>query len=176
MKNDNIYLIGPLGTGKTSVGKLLAKLMGRPFYDSDHEIVSRTGVDIPWIFEQEGESGFRVREAAMIAELTAMSGIILATGGGAVVTESNRKHLTDNGVVVYLRISTKEQMQRVQARKSARPLLKIYNTEEKLAQLNASREPYYQKMADLVYQTDALNPREIAEKILKDIETFEHHD
>ncbi len=102
-KRDNLYLVGLMGAGKTTVGRLLAKHYGCPFHDSDHEIEARTGVKIPVIFEIEGEAGFRKREEAAIAELTALSGIVLATGGGAVLSAVNRENLKKNGVVIYLR-------------------------------------------------------------------------
>ena len=118
----NIYLIGPMGTGKTAVGKQVARLLGLPFVDSDHEIERHTGADIPLIFEREGEAGFRRREADVIAELAARTGIVLATGGGAVLSPENRRHLKTHGWVVYLETTVAQQAERA-TRTRNRPLL-----------------------------------------------------
>ena len=111
-KLNNIYLIGPMGSGKTTVGKSLAALTRKTLYDSDHEIERTTGVDISWIFEVEGEAGFRKREETVIAQLTQMNHIILSTGGGAVLASNNRQHLAQNGVVIYLQVSVNKQLKR----------------------------------------------------------------
>lgn len=168
----NIYLIGPLGAGKSSVGKCLAELAKLTFYDSDHEIERLTGVDISWIFEVEGEAGFRKREAETIAVLTKLDHIVLSTGGGAVINKTNRKLLRENGVVVYLKVSIERQLQRTSRKKDSRPLLKVYNTKEKLEQLNKTRSPMYEEIAKLTYETDDLSPRALATQILKDIEAL----
>ena len=118
----NLFLIGPMGAGKTTVGKQLSEALGVEFVDSDHEIQRRTGVDIPTIFEYEGEEGFRNREQAVIAELTTREGIILATGGGAVLRDENRRHLASRGFVVYLRCTPEQQYERTRRDKN-RPLL-----------------------------------------------------
>lgn len=166
----NIYLIGPMGAGKTSVGKHLAKLAKLRFYDSDQEIEKLTGVDISWIFQMESEQGFREREKEMIEKLTQLDGIVLSTGGGAVVTAKNRQYLSDNGVIVYLKVSLDEQFERTQRRKEGkRPMIETDNPYESLKQLNTEREPIYESIAHLVYSTDKLVPRSIAAKILKDI-------
>ena len=109
----NVFLIGPMGSGKSAVGRLLARLLDAPFYDSDAEIERRTGVDIPYIFEREGESGFREREREIIEELTGLEPIVLATGGGAVLRPENRQRLAEHGHVVYLETSVEQQVQRV---------------------------------------------------------------
>jgi shikimate kinase len=119
----NIYLIGPMGTGKTAVGKQLGRLLGAPFLDSDAEIEKHAGVDIPYIFEREGEAGFRQRERDVLAELCHRDGIVLATGGGAVLAAPNRELLRETGVVVYLETSLAQQLQRV-GKGRGRPLLK----------------------------------------------------
>lgn len=166
----NIYLIGPMGAGKTSVGKCLAALSKMEFYDSDEEIKAVTGVDITWIFEEEGEAGFRKREANIINKLVQHNNIILSTGGGVVVTESNRKQLSQHGVVVYLQVSTDVQLKRTARKKESRPVLMKHNSLEKLTQLNKIRHPLYSEIADLIYNTDKLTPKSLAENILRDIE------
>ncbi len=168
-KTDNIYLIGPMGSGKTSVGKALATQGALQFYDSDEVIEQRTGVSVSWIFAVEQETGFRKREQAAIAELTQLTGIVLATGGGCVLNEDNRKQLSENGTVVYLQASLNEQLRRTSRRKGVRPLLAEKDPKLKLQQLNIERDPLYRQTADLIYNTDHLKPREIAEKIFFDI-------
>jgi len=169
-KFNNIYLIGPMGAGKTSVGKCLARLSTMELFDSDEEIEAITGVDITWIFEQEGEAGFRKREADMINKLAQRNNIILSTGGGIVVTESNRKQLATHGVVIYLQVSIDVQLNRTSRKKASRPILMKHNSREKLIQLNKTRHPLYSDIADLIYNTDNLTPRSLAEQILLDIE------
>jgi len=170
-KLSNIYLIGPMGAGKTSVGKYLAKKAGKPFFDSDHEIESRTGVSISWIFEVESEAGFRQREAEMIDELTLEQGIILSTGGGAVITPINREHLSARGIVVYLSASLEVQAKRTH-RKDGRPLLDVDDPAAKLRELQAFREPLYQGIADLTHITDNKEPYEIARAIWRDVQAL----
>ena len=159
-----------MGSGKTGVGKCLATLSTLTLYDSDEEIAKSTGVDIPWIFEKEGEAGFRKREAEVIANLTKCHHIILATGGGVVIAPDNRKQLANSGVVVYLQVSVEVQLKRTTRKKMSRPILMMYNSTEKLSQLNAIRHPWYCEIADLIYNTDNLTPLSLASQILKDIE------
>ncbi|MEW5966302.1 MAG: shikimate kinase [Pseudomonadota bacterium] len=151
-KRDNLFLVGLMGAGKTTVGRLLAKHYGCRFVDSDHEIEARTGVKIPVIFEIEGEAGFRKREEAMIAELTAQSGIVLASGGGAVLSAANRARLRDNGLVIYLR-GTPEHLHERTRQDRNRPLLQTENPLEKLRELYRVRDPLYREVADLVVDT-----------------------
>lgn len=165
----NIFLIGPLGSGKSSVGKCLAELANLSFYDSDQEIERLTGVDISWIFEVEDEEGFRKREADMIAKLTQLDHIVLSTGGGAILNRTNRRLLSENGIVVYLQVSIAQQIKRTSHKKNSRPLLKVYNTKEKLEQLNNVRSPLYEEIANLTYQTDEFSPNTLAEQILNDV-------
>ncbi len=151
-KRDNLYLVGLMGAGKTTVGRLLAKHYGCTFYDSDHEIEARTGVKIPVIFEIEGEAGFRKREEATIAELTGLSGIVLATGGGAVLSATNRANLKNNGVVIYLRGMPEHLHERTRHDRN-RPLLQTENPLARLRELFKQRDPLYREVADIVVDT-----------------------
>ena len=151
-KRDNLYLVGLMGAGKTTVGRLLAKHYGCTFYDSDHEIEARTGVKIPVIFEIEGEAGFRKREEAAIAELTGLTGIVLATGGGAVLSATNRDNLKKNGVVIYLRGMPEHLYERTRHDRN-RPLLQTENPLAKLRELFRQRDPLYREVADIVVDT-----------------------
>lgn len=148
----NIFFVGLMGAGKTTVGKLLAKRLGKTFYDSDHEIETRTGVNIPVIFELEGEVGFRKRETAAIEELTAMHDIVLATGGGAVLSKQNRENLSQHGTVVYLRATVTELWHRTKNDKN-RPLLQTDDPRAKLEKLYTERDPLYREIADIVIDT-----------------------
>jgi shikimate kinase len=148
----NIFLIGLMGAGKTSVGRLLARRLNKTFYDCDHEVERATGVRIPVIFEIEGEAGFRARESRMLADLAASSGIVLATGGGAVLAPENRKVLSEHGTVVYLRASPHELWQRTRHDRN-RPLLQTENPLAKLTELFGQRDPLYREIADIVVDT-----------------------
>lgn len=148
----NIFLVGLMGAGKTTVGKLLAKALDKSFYDSDHEIERRTGVNIPLIFELEGEIGFRKREAQAIAELANLHGIVLATGGGAVLLPENRQVLSSHGTVIYLRASVEELCHRTRGDRN-RPLLQTVDPRERLQALYMQRDPLYNEIADLVIDT-----------------------
>jgi len=162
----NIFLIGPMGSGKTAVGKCLARLVNAPFYDSDTEIERRTGVDITYIFEKEGEAGFRQREREAIDALTAMEPIVLATGGGAVLLEENRQRLASRGAVVYLETSVAQQANRVRQARN-RPLLANVDAEKKLEELMRVRAPLYAEIADITVSTDGRKVRAVAEEILQ---------
>jgi shikimate kinase len=162
----NIFLIGPMGSGKTAVGKHLARAISAPFDDSDAEVERRTGVDIAYIFEKEGEAGFREREREAIAILTQVEPIVLATGGGAVLHPENRRCLASRGCVVYLETSVAQQVSRVRQGKH-RPLLTGSDPGEKLAELMAHREPLYAEIADLTVATDGRRVRVVAEEILQ---------
>lgn len=151
-KRDNLYLVGLMGAGKTTVGRLLARHYGCDFRDSDHEIETRTGVRIPEIFEIEGEAGFRRREAAVIAELTALRGLVLATGGGAILAPENREALARNGLVLYLRGTPEHLYERTRHDRN-RPLLQTENPLQKLRDLYAQRDPLYRAIADIVVDT-----------------------
>lgn len=160
----NIFLVGPMGAGKTTVGKRLAEVRGMEFLDSDHEIEARTGVDISYIFEKEGEAGFRKREKLVIAEMTARSGIVLATGGGAVLDAENRHHLASRGFVVYLHATIEHQLRRT-SRSDNRPLLQTPDRRATLEALFGVRDPLYREIADCVVETDGRNARVLAQEI-----------
>lgn len=162
----NIFLVGPMGAGKSTVGKRLARTLGLEFHDSDRELEKRTGVDIPVIFEYEGEEGFRRREKAMIAELTAQEGVVVATGGGAVVDPENRKHLAGRGTVVYLQTSVDKQFERTR-HDANRPLLQTENPRDRLAEIAAEREPLYREIADIIVSTDDGGVRALVDDILQ---------
>jgi shikimate kinase len=164
--SSNIYLIGPMGAGKTTIGRQLARQLEFDFYDSDWEIESRTGVDIPMIFEYEGEEGFRKRESAILAELTQLSPIVLATGGGAIIGAENRKHLCENGFVVYLRCSVSRQLERTM-RDNNRPLLNLAKPRDRLESLMEVRSPLYQLCADIIVDTGSLSTRMAIKRILE---------
>ncbi len=148
----NIFLIGMMGAGKTSVGRVLAKRLNKVFYDSDHVIEERTGVKIPVIFEIEGEPGFRHRESAVLDELTALDDVVLATGGGAVLAQENRDRLRTRGTVVYLRASVKDLLNRTRHDKN-RPLLQTADPRARLNELYEMRDPLYREVAHVTIDT-----------------------
>lgn len=160
----NLFLVGPMGAGKSAVGRQLAKLLHLEFIDSDDEIEARTGVDIPFIFEKEGEAGFRLREAKVIDELSQRQGIVLATGGGAIVDPDSRSRLGGRGYVVYLYTSVHQQLERTQ-RGRERPMLANGDRGEVLEQLMAARDPLYREIADLVVDTDGRRVQTVARQI-----------
>ena len=164
----NIFLVGPMGAGKSAVGRFLARTLHLSFVDSDDEIESRTGVDIAFIFEKEGEQGFRKREATVIDDLSRMDGVVLATGGGAVVDPENRSHLGGRGYVVYLYTTVEQQVTRTQ-RGRERPLLEKANPRATLAELLANRDPMYREIADLVVETDGRKVKSVANEIIEQI-------
>jgi shikimate kinase len=170
----NLFLVGLMGAGKTTIGRQLARLTGKTFYDSDHEIEARTGVRIPVIFEIEGEAGFRVRESEMIAELATLPNIVLATGGGAVLNPNNRQVLANHGTVIYLRAGIDDILARTQHDKN-RPLLQIANPRAKLEALFAQRDPLYREVADVVIDTSRQNINTLVHRLLRQIE-LRHHD
>jgi len=162
--SQNLFLVGPMGAGKSAVGRQLAKLMHLEFVDSDDEIERRTGVDIPFIFEKEGEEGFRKREARVIDELSQQQGIVLATGGGAILNPDSRNRLGSRGFVVYLYTSVRQQLARTE-RGRIRPLLENGDRQQVLEELLAARDPLYREIADLVVATDGRRVNEVAQEI-----------
>ncbi len=162
----NLFLIGPMGAGKSAVGRQLARMLHLNFMDSDDEIESRTGVDISFIFEKEGEEGFRKREAKVIDDLSKIEGIVLATGGGAVVNEQNRSHLGARGFVVYLYTTVDQQLARTQRGRS-RPLLENGDPRQILEDLMSVRDPMYREIADLIVETDGRKVKAVASEVLE---------
>lgn len=163
-----------MGAGKSTIGRQLATVLKRDFRDSDHEIIARTGASIPLIFEIEGEEGFRKREAAMIDELTRLGGIVLATGGGAVLREENRQRLKERGVVIYLYASLDQLYERT-ARDRNRPLLQTEDPRGKLEQLLTERDPLYREVADMVVHTDDRSIKSVVKEILVRLEQEPKH-
>lgn len=162
----NVYLIGPMGAGKTTIGRHLAEMLGRSFVDSDHEIEQKTGASIPWIFEKEGEAGFRLRETATLQHLAQQRDLVVATGGGAVTQKVNRELLQSCGIVVYLNTPVEIQLQRTYRDKN-RPLLQVENPEQRLQELFAVRDPLYREVADVIIETHQGDPRQLAQEIVK---------
>jgi shikimate kinase len=165
-KADNIFLIGPMGAGKSTIGRLLAAELHLPFCDTDKAIEDRCGADIPWIFDVEGEAGFRARESSMLAELSEDNGLVLATGGGIILLADNRKMLRSRGFVVYLRASVDQQTARTSKDKN-RPLLQVGEPREVLEQLMSVRDPLYTEVADMMIDTDSRSPKDVAKDIAK---------
>lgn len=164
-----IFLVGPMGSGKTTVGRKLAQLLRRDFLDSDQEIEKQAGVSIPMIFELEGESGFRAREKMMIAELTQRPTLVLATGGGSILDAENRRCLVRNGFVAYLETTVDAQLRRTRHDHN-RPLLKTSDRRKRLGELLATRDPLYRDIADLIIRSDNLSPQAIADKIISHLQ------
>lgn len=163
----NIFLIGPMGSGKTAVGRSLARHLGKTFYDSDSEIVRRTGVDIPYIFEKEGEPGFREREREAIEALVALRGIVLATGGGAILLPENRRLLAERGCVVYLETSVAQQAERVQQGRNRPLLANVDDPATRLRELMTLRDPLYRSIADITVSTDGRRVKVVSEEIVR---------
>lgn len=169
MAHSSVFLVGPMGAGKTTIGRQLANALRKTFKDSDHEIVGRTGASIPLIFDIEGEEGFRRRERDVIDDLTQEPDIVLATGGGAVLLDDNRKHLMARGTVIYLYASIDQLLRRV-GRDRNRPLLQTEDPEQKLRDLMAERDPLYRSVADMVLYTDDRSVRSTIREILLRLE------
>jgi|TARA_B100000676_G_scaffold298131_1_gene340702 shikimate kinase len=155
-----------MGAGKSTIGRLLSQELKYEFFDSDKVIEERCGADIPWIFDKEGEAGFREREESVIDELTQQKGIVLSTGGGAVLRSENRQHLASRGTVIYLCTSVDQQLART-ARDRNRPLLQTADPEAVLRKLFAERDPLYRSVADIIIETDQRNPRWVIQELKK---------
>lgn len=165
----NIFLVGPMGAGKSTIGRQIARSLHLDFYDSDSEIERRTGADISWVFELEGEEGFRVREEKVIEELTEQMGIVLATGGGSIVSKENRNRLSARGIVVYLKTTIDKQVARTE-RDKRRPL--IANADDPrsvLESLAEERDPLYEEIADVVVETDDQSAKVVATQIIEQL-------
>jgi shikimate kinase len=168
----NIFLVGLMGAGKTSVGKVLAKRLQKTFLDADHVLVERTGVKIPVIFEVEGEAGFRAREASVIAELTERHNIVLATGGGAVLNPTNRALLRERGTVIYLRAAPEELWRRTRHDKN-RPLLQTGDPLATLQRLYEERDPLYRETAHVIVNTGNQSIARLTNGLEKELQQFE---
>jgi len=169
LSKPNVFLIGPMGSGKSAVGRHLARLLKCSFHDSDADIEARTGVDIAFIFEKEGEEGFRQRERESIERLTGLSGVVIATGGGAVILADNRRALAERGTVVYLETSVTQQLQRTRHGRH-RPLLNDTDPREKLGELMRQRASLYAEIADLTVSTDGRRVQLVAEEIYRELQ------
>lgn len=167
----SIFIVGPMGAGKTTIGRLLARQLGREFVDSDWYVESQTGADIPWIFAKEGEAGFRVRESRAIDELTSQPNIVLATGGGAVMRAQNREYLHKRGIVVYLNAAVDVQMART-AKDKSRPLLQQPNPRQILENLYRIRDPLYREVAHIILPTGHTYPRHMVNQLLKQLSRY----
>jgi len=170
----NIFLIGPMGAGKTTMGRQIAKRLNMDFEDSDHAIEAHTGADIPLIFEKEGEEGFRKREALIIEELTQQPNLVLATGGGAVLANENRQHLKSRGIVIYLHSDIKHLIERTRHDKN-RPLLQTADPAAKLREIMTVREPLYRETADIIINTGQQSIKTVINTILDKIKKFQDH-
>jgi len=164
-----VFLVGPMGAGKTTIGKYLAQRLHLDFADTDTEIEKRTGADIPWIFDVEGEEGFRKREQQVVEEMTLWDNVVLATGGGVVVRAENRRVLAARGFVIYLHASVEEQVRRTH-RDRRRPLLQDGDPEEVLRTLMMQRDEYYREIADHVINTDDCSPRTVAQRLVRELQ------
>jgi shikimate kinase len=172
-KPGSLFLTGPMGAGKSTIGRQLSRRLRMAFYDSDHEIERRTGVDIPLIFEFEGEAGFRKREQAVIDQLTRKAGIVLATGGGAILDPANRAHLSRRGHVIYLHTPVEVQLART-ANDRNRPLLQTDNPRQRLEELMRIREPLYRQTAELVINTSGKRVNDVVREIVENLASNPH--
>ncbi len=164
MPSRNLFLVGPMGVGKSTIGRILAAELNLSFCDSDRVIEERTGADIPWIFDMEGEAGFREREAAVLKELAAEPGLVIATGGGIILQPQNREVMKASGTVFYLTASVEQLVERT-ARDKKRPLLQVDNPRQKIIELLALRDPLYRDVADFMVNTDRRPPKNVAQEI-----------
>lgn len=164
MQKRNIYLVGPMGVGKSTIGRVLAAELHLNFRDSDKVIEDRTGANIPWIFDMEGEEGFRDRESSVLAELAKEQDVVIATGGGIILREANRAVMKSSGHVFYLTASIEHLVERT-SRDKKRPLLQVENPRQKIIELLAMRDPMYREAADFVINTDRRSPKLVAQEI-----------
>ena len=167
--DQNVFLIGPMGVGKTTIGKMLARDLGLQFIDTDQEVENRAGANISWIFDVEGEEGFRLRETNVIDDLTQKSKVLLATGGGSILKPENRRFLRARGIVIFLDTTVEMQLKRTEKDKK-RPLLQNGNPREILTRLKADRDPIYQELADIKVTLGDSNSRKIVNSIVRKLE------
>ncbi len=168
----NIFLVGPMGAGKSTIGRQLAQMLGMEFFDSDSVIEERAGADIDWIFDVEGEAGFRKREERIINELTQGQGVVLSTGGGSVLSKDNRNMLSARGIVIYLETTIDKQFERTQ-RDKKRPLLQTEDPRKTLEELAKIRNPLYEEIADITLQTDDQAAKIVATNIIDMIDNLQ---
>ena len=166
-----VFLVGPMGAGKSTIGKYLAQHLKLRFADTDSEIEARTGADIPWIFDVEGEEGFREREQKVVEELTLWDDVVLATGGGVVLRPENRRALAGRGFVIYLYATVDEQVRRTR-RDRQRPLLQEGDPEQVLRDLMAIRDPLYREIADHLIETDSCSPKTVAQRLVRELQSL----
>lgn len=166
---ERIVLVGPMGAGKSTIGRMLARELGYRFIDSDRLIEERCGANIPWIFDVEGEDGFRARESNILEELSREQGAVIATGGGAVMREENHAHLSRGALIIYLKTSVDQQFDRTR-RDRNRPLLQHENPRAILEDLFARRDPLYSELADIVMMTDRKSPRLVVRQLINQIQ------
>lgn len=171
MKNPKvIFLVGPFGAGKSTIGRALAKALDLEFYDTDRIIEKRLGVDLSWIFDIEGEAGFRRRETEILDELSQLSNVIISTGGGTILSPENRHLLKDRGLVIYLKTTIKQQLQRTQRNKYNRPTLRVDNIEACLKTFHNERAPLYEEVADVTFSTNRRSYKIVVKEILRYLE------
>ncbi|CUR53334.1 shikimate kinase AroK [Buchnera aphidicola] len=176
VEKQNIFLIGPMGAGKSTIGRQLAKFLHMKFYDSDLEIEKRTGADISWVFDVEGEKGFRLREEKILNELTQKKNIVLATGGGSILSECAQKYFITRGIVIYLKTTIENQLIRIPSDKK-RPLLNTKKTQKDkkkiLENLAYVRNPIYKNISDIIVDTTSKNPKILVVQIFKILKNFQ---
>ena len=165
----NLYLVGPMGVGKTTIGKLIARKLGRTFIDLDEEIENRAGADIPWIFDVEGEAGFRRRESELLAECTGRDNLVVSTGGGIVLDGNNRRLLKTAGVVVFLNASVDQLYERT-LKDRKRPLLQVPDRKKVIRELKAARDPLYREVADLVIDVGNRHSRHMTDLLYRKLQ------
>ena len=171
MHISNLFLVGPMGVGKSTIGRQLAQHLDLTFKDSDREIEEHTGASISLIFELEGEAGFRKRERTMISKLTAENRLVLSTGGGVILDAENRTHLKSRGYVIYLHAELEELLSRLAPHRGTRPLLETENPKERLAGILEEREPLYREVADVVVETGGRSIQQVVQKVLKHLKS-----
>ena len=167
----NIFIVGPMGSGKSTVGKIIANELFLNFFDSDEEIETRTGASIDWIFDLEGEDGFRKRESKILEEMVQQNSIVLSTGGGIILSETNREHLSSRGTVFYLATPISVQLERTSKDKD-RPLLKNGDPGKILEKLHLARESLYEEVADYIVNTEGKSSQEVSEEIIKLVKSY----